>query len=194
MTKGETIIVGVAIVAVAVAAFLVGRGTVPRPIEGVVVTSDTTNVERRVRDTSGVVVNREPARSDTARLAVVKTPGKDRPGKPVKTAVPDTFSDPVDTLPVPADSVDVCADSVDVSVPIERVQVDGENYSAIIEGFHPRIIEMVVTAPAQIITNTRTVTTRKRWSFVVGPQIGVGLTPDGVRPYVGAGFTFGYCF
>jgi hypothetical protein len=35
---------------------------------------------------------------------------------------------------------------------------------------------------------------RKRWSFTVGLQVGIGYTPAGVQPYAGAGVTFGYSF
>lgn len=181
--KTETVIL---LVLVAVVAFFVGRGTVPRVVEGVVETSDTTTTYSHVKDTTGVPVDREPVRTDTARFAAVSRPVATRPEKPAgNPAPPEAAADTTGTAP---------ADSVDVLVPIERVTVEGENYTAVLEGYRPSIIEMNLRIPTTTINNNRTVTTRKRWSFVVGPQIGVGWTPEGVRPYVGVGVTFGYCF
>lgn len=183
MKRAEVIIV---CAAVAVLAFFIGRGTVPRPVEGVVETTDTTTTYSHVKDTTGVPVDREPVRTDTARFAAVSRPSTTRPAKPSgNPAPPEAAADTTGTAP---------ADSVDVLVPIERVTVEGENYSAVLEGYRPSIVEMTLRVPTTTITNTRTVTTRKRWSFCVGPQVGAGWTPEGVRPYIGVGVTFGYCF
>ena len=183
MKRSEVILIAAL---VAVVAFMIGRGTVPRPIEGVVETRDTTTTYSHVKDTTGVPVDREPARTDTARFAAVSGPVTTRPGKSSGVpAPPEAVADTTGTTP---------ADSVDVLVPIERVTVEGENYSAVLEGYRPSIVEMNLRIPTTTITNTRTVTTRKRWSVVVGPQVGAGWTPEGFRPYVGVGISFGYCF
>jgi len=152
----------------AVVAFLIGRGTVPRPVEGVVEVHDTTTVVQVVHDTLTQYKDRIVARRDTLYLPAVR---------------PDTSG------VVPAEP-----DSAEVVVPIERVVVEGEHYTATLEGFRPRLVDMELRLPTQIITNTTTVTVRKRWALVVGPQMGLGLTPEGLRPYVGGGVTFGYCF
>lgn len=185
MTKREVWLI---VAAVAVVAFFIGRGTVPRPIEGVVVTSDTTTTYSHVKDTTGVPVDREPVRTDTARLAAVPRPVTPRPTKPAENPAPPEEPTPVDT------TRSAPADSVDVLIPIERVTVEGENYTAVLEGYKPSIVEMNLRIPTTTINNNRTVTTRKKWSFVVGPQLGVGYGVGGFTPYVGVGVSFGYCF
>lgn len=84
----------------------------------------------------------------------------------------------------------VVRDSVLVSVPIEERTFTGENYRAILRGFRPEIVDIWIK---QVETKV-TVSKRKRWSFTVGPQVGVGITTEGWRPYAGAGVTFGYSF
>lgn len=152
----------------AVVAFLIGRGTVPRPVEGVVEVHDTTTVVQVVHDTLTKYRDRTVARVDTLYLPAVHP---DSSG--VAPAVPDSAA---------------------VVVPIERVVVEGEHYTATLEGFRPRLVDMELRLPTQIITNTKTVTVQKRWSFVVGPQLGFGYGVGGFTPYVGVGVSFGYCF
>ena len=81
-------------------------------------------------------------------------------------------------------------DSVLVEVPIVEKTYEGENYKATIRGFQPELVDIWVRQKETTIY----VPSRKRWSFTVGPQIGVGLTQKGVQPYAGAGITFGYSF
>lgn len=85
-------------------------------------------------------------------------------------------------------------DSVDVMVPIERRTFTGENYEAIVEGWNPRLVDITISRPAMVVTQTTTKTTTKRWSVTIGPQGGYGITPAGWQPYIGIGFTFGYTF
>lgn len=101
--------------------------------------------------------------------------------KPVYLAVHDT-TEISDTVTV--------RDSVLVDVPITEKTYDGEYYHAVIKGFQPELVEMWIKQKETKIT----VPYRKRWSFTVGPQAGVGYTPKGFQPYAGAGLTFGYTF
>lgn len=152
-------------VIIAIVAFFIGRGTVPHAVEGFREVHDTTVVVHTIRDTVREVRFRDRVRLDTVRLA----------------AVPDA-------------TAGTRADSSSVEVPIERVVVNGDYYTATLEGFRPRLVDMELRIPERIVTATRTETIRKRWSFVAGPQVGAGWTPEGVRPYVGIGVSFGYCF
>lgn len=81
-------------------------------------------------------------------------------------------------------------DTVLVEVPIEEKEVTGENYRAVLRGFQPEIVDIRVKRETDIVR----VPVRKRWSVTAGPQVGVGITPEGWRPYAGLGVTFGYCF
>lgn len=81
-------------------------------------------------------------------------------------------------------------DSVLVEVPIVEKMYYGENYKATVRGFQPELVDIWINQKETTIT----VPYRKRWSFTAGPQVGVGITPKGLQPYAGAGFTFGYSF
>jgi len=81
-------------------------------------------------------------------------------------------------------------DSVLVEVPITEKTYEGENYKATVRGFNPELVDMWVKE----METTITVPSRKRWTFTVGPQVGYGFTPDGWKPYAGAGVSFGYSF
>lgn len=81
-------------------------------------------------------------------------------------------------------------DSVLVDVPIWDKSYVSENYHLTIRGFQPELVDLWIKQKDKIIT----VPYRKKWSFTVGPQVGVGITPEGVQPYAGAGFTLGYSF
>ena len=81
-------------------------------------------------------------------------------------------------------------DSALVEVPIEEKAYAGENYRAVVRGFRPELVDIWVRKE----TETIRVPVRKHWSVTAGPQLGVGITPDGWRPYAGVGVTFGYSF
>ena len=81
-------------------------------------------------------------------------------------------------------------DSVLVEVPFEERTYEGENYRATVRGFQPELADIWIKRTESIIT----VPYRKRWGLSIGPQAGVGITPEGWRPYAGVGVTFGYNF
>ena len=81
-------------------------------------------------------------------------------------------------------------DTVLVEVPIVDKTYEGENYRATVRGFQPELVDIWVKQKETTIT----VPYRKRWSLTAGPQLGIGYTPLGVQPYIGAGVTFGYSF
>lgn len=81
-------------------------------------------------------------------------------------------------------------DSALVEVPITEKSYASENYRATVRGFQPELVDIWVKQKETTIT----VPYRKRWGFTVGPQVGIGYTPNGWQPYAGAGITFGYSF
>lgn len=126
--------------------------------------ADTVYVEKWIRDSIPVVKD-----SIVYRTKVVALPVHDT------TAVHDTMT---------------VVDSVLVEVPIVEKTYAGENYKATVRGFQPELVDIWVKEKETTIT----VPYRKRWSVTAGPQLGVGLTPAGLQPYVGVGATFGYSF
>lgn len=81
-------------------------------------------------------------------------------------------------------------DSVLVEVPIEEKTYVGNDYRAVVRGFQPELVDIYIRQKERIIT----VPYQKRWTFTVGPQAGIGITPNGWQPYLGTGITFGYSF
>ena len=128
--------------------------------------ADTVYVERWVRDTVNVYT--DSVRVETKYVYLPK-------------AVHDT-TEVHDTTTV--------TDSVLVEVPIYEKTYAGENYRATVRGFRPELVDIWIKQKETTIT----VPYRKRWSFTVGPQVGIGITPQGWQPYAGAGVTFGYSF
>lgn len=72
----------------------------------------------------------------------------------------------------------------DVLVPISRSTYRTDDYTAIVEGYRPRLVSMEIYRKTSTVTNIRS----PRWALTLGP--GVGYGPHGLRPYVGvsAGF------
>lgn len=104
----------------------------------------------------------------------------------------------VQTPPPPAKTVylrdtvllaycDTIRDTVAVFLPIEQVTVADSLYTAWISGVAPRLDSIAIYRQKEVITITQKVPA-PRWSL--GLQAGVGITPKGVQPYLGAGLTY----
>ena len=134
---------------------------------------DTVRVTKWLHDTVTVERSR-PSGSVQAWLAVAK---------PVKNCneLPDTAFSKMET-PTP--------DTVLVEVPLEEKVYIGDNYRAIVRGYQPELMDIWVRETVSTIR----VPVRRRWNVTAGPQVGIGITPDGWRPYAGLGVTFGYSF
>lgn len=98
----------------------------------------------------------------------------------------------VDTvlLKVPGDTVEV-----PVLVPISRNVYEGEDYRAVVSGFRASLDTLDIFRKTQTVTNT--VVQRgevpgkpKRWG--IGVSAGYALTPQGVKPYIGAGISYSF--
>lgn len=132
---------------------------------------DTVRVTKWLHDTVTVESSR-PSGSVQAWLPVVKPEAPD---------VPDTTISKIET---------VVPDTVLVDVPIEEKVYIGDNYRAIVRGYQPELTDIWVRETVSTIR----VPVRRRWNVTAGPQVGIGITPDGWRPYAGVGITFGYSF
>ena len=137
---------------------------------------DTTTLTLVVHDTIEVVKWKERVRVDTLLLAVVK----------------DSLTTDTDTTISNKENV---ADSALVAVPISQVTCEGENYTAVIEGFHPRLVSIDIIQQTQYIETTKTIPPRK-WSFglTLGASAGVFYTPKGIQPGAGLGATLGVTY
>lgn len=132
---------------------------------------DTVRVTKWLHDTVTVESSR-PSGSVQAWLPVVKTEAPE---------VPDTTITKIET---------VAPDTVLVEVPLEEKVYIGDNYRAIVRGYQPELTDIWVRETVSTIR----VPVRRRWNVTAGPQVGIGITPDGWRPYAGVGVTFGYSF
>lgn len=137
---------------------------------------DTTTLTLVVRDTIEVVKWKERVRVDTLLLAVVK----------------DSLTTDTDTTVSNKENV---ADSALVAVPISQVTCEGENYTAVIEGFRPRLVSIDIIQQTQYIETTKTIPPKK-WSFglTLGASAGVFYTPKGIQPGAGLGATLGVTY
>ncbi len=98
----------------------------------------------------------------------------------------------VDTvlLLVPGDTV-----KVPVLVPISRNVYEGEDYRAVVSGFRASLDTLDIFRKTQTVTNTVVQRVEvpgkpKRWG--IGVSAGYALTPQGVKPYIGAGISYSF--
>lgn len=98
----------------------------------------------------------------------------------------------VDTvlLLVPGDTVEV-----PVLVPISRKVYEGEDYRAVVSGFRASLDTLDIFRKTQTVTNTVVQRVEvpgkpKRWG--IGVSAGYALTPQGVKPYIGAGISYSF--
>lgn len=113
-----------------------------------------------------------PKDSIVLRYETIKVPILDT----IRTTVADTLS----------------MDSVAVEIPITQKIYQDSTYQAWVSGYKPSLDSIRVFQPittiTRTITNTEVKYKSKRWG--VGVQVGVGLTPNKVEPYVGIGVTY----
>ena len=98
----------------------------------------------------------------------------------------------VDTvlLPVPGDTVEVT-----VLVPSSRKVYEGEDYRAVVSGFRASLDTLDIFRKTQTVMNTVVQRVEvpgkpKRWG--IGVSAGYALTPQGVKPYIGAGISYSF--
>ena len=98
----------------------------------------------------------------------------------------------VDTvlLLVPGDTV-----KVPVLVPIARNVYEGEDYRAVVSGFRASLDTLDIFRKTQTVTNTvvqRVEVPGKPKHWGIGVSAGYALTPQGMKPYIGAGVQYNF--
>ena len=79
------------------------------------------------------------------------------------------------------------ADSVEVELPITQTVYEDSTYRAWVSGFDARLDSIEVYRPIRYVTMT-VKEPQSRWSW--GLQMGMGMTPKGLQPYLGIGGEF----
>lgn len=190
MTKFEKIaVVAFAGAALFFAGWLSGGEHVRRNIVSPdnMISSDTTTVRTAIRDTPVLTDSAAVGRVNTIIVPVIRSDPKTPPKPPV---LPVIVVD-VDSTDAP-DSVAVVPDSARVLLPEMEKIYETENYRAVVTGYNPKLSDITIYAPTRTVTNKYVDT--KRWRLTIGAQVGYGITPSGMQPYAGVGFTFGYTF
>lgn len=90
---------------------------------------------------------------------------------------------PSDSMRVRVDTV-VVRDSIYVEIPIFQTTYKSDDYIAHVSGFHARLDSLSVFPNTLIIKDKN----GRRWT--VGLTGGYGITPAGLQPYVGIGFSY----
>lgn len=115
----------------------------------------------------------KPVRYDTVRPQ----------NRPAEDAIPN-----VAAVPLPEDTIPRITPENDVIIPITQSTYKTEDYTAVVEGYRPRLVSIELYPKTTTITNTVTNTRSPRWALTVGP--GVGYGPNGVQPYIGVSLGF----
>lgn len=99
-------------------------------------------------------------------------------------------------LPIAADTIcvsDTIKDSVFVQVPIEQKVYSDSNYTAWVSGYRPRLDSISITHKEvsfhKLVNNSKG---SKR--LYLGIQVGYGITPRGMQPYLGLGISYKFGF
>ena len=99
-------------------------------------------------------------------------------------------------LPIVRDTIcekDTIKDSVFVQVPIEQKVYSDSNYTAWVSGYRPRLDSISITHTEvsfhKLVNNSKG---SKR--LFIGIQVGYGITPRGLQPYLGLGVSYKFGF
>lgn len=99
-------------------------------------------------------------------------------------------------LPIANDTIcvsDTIKDSIFVQVPIEQKVYSDSNYTAWVSGYRPRLDSISITHQEvsfhKLVNNSKG---SKR--LFIGIQVGYGITPRGMQPYLGIGVSYRFGF
>ena len=98
-------------------------------------------------------------------------------------------------LPIANDTIcvsDTIKDSVFVEVPIEQKVYSDSNYTAWVSGYQPKLDSISITHQEvfhKLVNNSKG---SKR--LFIGIQVGYGITPRGLQPYLGIGVSYKFGF
>lgn len=102
----------------------------------------------------------------------------------VPVAVPRPVT-PADTLSLPDT---LRPDTVWAELPITQRRYADSTYTAWVSGYAPRLDSIHLRPVHTVVTIRREAKKPRRWQF--GLQGGVGMTPEGVQPYIGIGVSY----
>lgn len=88
---------------------------------------------------------------------------------------------------------DTIKDSVFVQVPIEQKVYSDSNYTAWVSGYHPRLDSISITHQ-EVSFHNKLVNNNGSKRLYLGIQVGYGITPRGMQPYLGLGVSYKFGF
>ena len=88
---------------------------------------------------------------------------------------------------------DTIKDSVFVQVPIEQKVYSDSNYTAWVSGYHPRLDSISITHQ-EVSFHNKLVNNNGSKRLYLGIQVGYGITPRGMQPYIGLGVSYKFGF
>lgn len=94
-------------------------------------------------------------------------------------------------LPIVKDTIcvsDTIKDSVFVQVPIEQKVYSDSNYTAWVSGYNPRLDSISITH--QEVSHKLVNNSKGSKRLYLGIQVGYGITPRGMQPYLGLGVSY----
>ena len=97
-------------------------------------------------------------------------------------------------LPIANDTIcvsDTIKDSVFVEVPIEQKVYSDSNYTAWVSGYRPRLDSISITH-TEVSFHNRLVNNNGSKRLYLGIQVGYGITPRGMQPYLGFGVSYNF--
>ena len=86
---------------------------------------------------------------------------------------------------------DTIKDSVFVQVPIEQKVYSDSNYTAWVSGYNPKLDSISITQKEvsyKLVNNSSKGSKR----LYLGIQVGYGITPRGMQPYLGFGLSYNF--
>ena len=89
---------------------------------------------------------------------------------------------------------DTIKDSVFVEVPIEQKVYSDSNYTAWVSGYHPRLDSISITHQEVSFHNLVNNNSEGSKRLFIGIQVGYGITPRGMQPYLGLGISYKFGF
>ena len=93
-------------------------------------------------------------------------------------------------LPIAKDTIcDTIKDSVFVEVPIEQKVYSDSNYTAWVSGYRPKLDSISITH-TEVSFHNRLVNNNGSKRLYLGIQVGYGITPRGMQPYLGLGVSY----
>ena len=98
-------------------------------------------------------------------------------------------------LPIANDTIcvsDTIKDSVFVQVPIEQKVYSDSNYTAWVSGYRPRLDSIHITHTEVSFHNLVNNSSEGSKRLYLGIQVGYGITPRGMQPYLGLGLSYNF--